>query len=70
LVAAYNAKLRPELKDDLEAALRKIEGAFLASRYSFEPERDISKYSLPHLMGLAKFLREFVGSIPPRETVE
>jgi hypothetical protein len=70
LVAAYNAKLRPELKDDLETALQKIDGAFSASRYSFEPGTDVSKYSLPHLMGLAKFLREFVRSIPSRETFE
>jgi hypothetical protein len=70
LIAAYNAKLRPKLKDELETALEKIEGAFLVSRYSFEPGMDVSKYSLRHLMGLAKFLREFVKSIPPRETVE
>jgi hypothetical protein len=61
LIAAYNTKLRPELKDDLETALKKIDGAFSASRYPFEPGVDVSKYSLPHHMGLAKFLREFVN---------
>jgi hypothetical protein len=69
LIAAYNTKLRPELKDDLETALKKIDGAFSASRYPFEPDADVSKYSLPHLMGLAKFLREFVKSIPPQDLV-
>jgi hypothetical protein len=50
LIAAYNTKLRPELKDDLETALKKIDGAFSASRYPFEPGADVSKYSPPHLM--------------------
>jgi hypothetical protein len=68
LIAAYNAKLRPELKDELEAVLEKISGALSASRYSFERGVDVSQYSLRHLMGLAKFLREFVKSIPWRET--
>jgi hypothetical protein len=65
LIAAYNTELRPELKDDLETALKKIDGAFSASRYPFEPGADVSKYSLPHLMGLAKFLREFVRAVGP-----
>jgi hypothetical protein len=67
LITAYNTKLRPELKDDLETTLEKIDGAFSASRYPFEPGpgADVSKYSLPHLMGLAKFLREFVRAVGP-----
>jgi hypothetical protein len=70
LIAAYNAKLRLKLKDDLETALEKIEGAFLVSRYSFEPDADVSKYSLPHLMGLVKFLRGFVKWLPSRQHVQ
>ena len=70
MTAAYDARLRPELKKDLKTTLKKMEGAFSVSRYSFEPHADITKYKPFYLLGLARFLRDFVKSLPVREQVE
>ena len=70
LIEAYDAKLRFELKDDFVTALTRFDGAFSASRYPFEPNVNISGYNLQSLASIAKFLREFVRALPPKEMLE
>lgn len=70
LAAAYDAELRSELNGDLATALEKIEGALVASRYPFELDANVDRYSLPHLIGIAKFLRAFVRSMPGKEIIK
>jgi hypothetical protein len=70
VVGAYDAQLRPKLRDDFEAALGKIEGAFATSRYPFEPGADITNCSPTSLIELAKFLRAFVKSMPVQHSIE
>ncbi len=55
-----------QLKHDLST----IEGALVVSRYPYEPDMDISRVSLQTLMSIAKFLRRFVASLEPRETIQ
>lgn len=68
LIEAYDAK--PRFSEDFLVALKKLDGAFSASRYPFEPGVDASKYDLQFLVCMAKFLREFVRALPPREKIE
>jgi hypothetical protein len=70
LVAAYDAQVRPKLKDDFVITLGKIEGAFEASRYSFEAGMDITKYSSSQLLAVAKLLKAFVTSMPVQRSIE
>jgi hypothetical protein len=70
LTKAYDAKLRAGLKDDFPTALNKLNGALETSRYPFEPNKDIKRYSLRSLVGIVKFLREFVHTMPTKEFVE
>jgi hypothetical protein len=65
----YDALLRSELKDDFITALSKCDGAFMDSRYSFEPGVDISKHESRRVKGIAKFLRDFVHSTPTKEFI-
>ena len=69
LIKAYDAKLRFELNEDFLVALERFDGAFSASRYPFEPDVNVSEFDLQSLVYMAKFMREFVHSLPPREQI-
>jgi hypothetical protein len=70
LIGAYDDRVRPQLKDDVTTALEGVSGAFLASRYPFETGANITKYSVLHLITLARFLRAFTNSMPVQELIE
>lgn len=52
------------------AALTECEGMFKISRYPFEPGDDLSQCRLELLMGCSYFLRQFVSTLRPRETIQ
>jgi hypothetical protein len=70
LIAAFDNELRPKLNKEFVTALNKIEGAFMISRYPFEPEAEIRQYRLADLADIAKFLRDFVKSLPQGTVIE
>jgi hypothetical protein len=70
LIEAYEAKCRLELNEDFLVALKRLDGAFSASRYPFESGKNVSGYKLQSLACMANFLREFVHALPPEEIVE
>ena len=85
-LSALFGQLSDDLKQDLEASfqseyskavgqtflevLKRCEGAFATSRYSFEHGKNVSKYPLGELMFSAEFLSRFVSKLPPKEYIE
>jgi hypothetical protein len=69
LVTAFDAEFERTWGVDVRRVLTELEGAFEASRYSFEYGTDITRYNLGHLMGLADFLGRFARSIPPTDRI-
>jgi hypothetical protein len=79
-------ELADGLKQDLEAAYKTdcfspagrtfreviegCQGAFVASRYPFEPGMNISNYPLRDLQVISEFLSDFISKLPPREYIE
>ena len=72
LEAAYAEALQPTLKQQpgLRDVLAGIDGAMVASRYPFEPDKDITKYKLDHLMRVPTFLDEFTRNLEPRDRIK
>lgn len=68
LAQAYekNKSASGSLRDDLA----QLEGAFMRTRYPFEPKADLSVIDLKGLMSLSSFLRKFVVALEPRETIQ
>jgi hypothetical protein len=54
----------------LRDMLATYESLFAASRYPFEPDFDLKKYSLNPLMELSMFLRTFVADLKPTDRIE
>jgi hypothetical protein len=50
-------------------ALAKCDGAFVASRYPFELESDLSRYDVGRLMEVSRFMARFVADHPPTESI-
>jgi hypothetical protein len=70
LIEAYRAKPCLKLSEDFLVALERLDGAFSASRYPFEPDKNVSKYDPQSLGSMAAFLRDFVHALPPMEMIE
>jgi hypothetical protein len=70
LTEKYDSELRIKLNDDVMTALNKIEGAFMISRYPFEPGTRLDNYPLSQLVSIAEFLHDFVKALPPKQFVE
>ena len=66
---AYNAHAIQHLPNSFDDTLKQYERLFLDSRYPYEADADITKYSVNPLMELIDFLAEFVGSRAPREWI-
>lgn len=81
LYDAMDAKLRVDLErafagsagftgTSLRDSLLKCGGAFVESRYPFEPGKDVSRFDLSTLNRIAAFLADFIADLPRSETVE
>lgn len=70
LINAFDAELGPRWNKDLQSVLAELEGAFMATRYPFEHDIDITRYNLQHIMGLADFLGRFARSVQPTDRIE
>jgi len=53
-----------------EDILRTLEGAFMDSRYSYETDRNIDKYSLKDLKNICEFLSKYVTNLKVKETID
>lgn len=63
--AAKNSTDGRTFRDVLAA----LNGAFMASRYSFEKDSDISKYKLSDLGSVCAILHDYVANIGVKETI-
>ena len=66
LEAVYVEATDRELEHDLST----IEDALVVTRYPYEPGKDASRISLQTLASISEFLRKFVASLEPRETIQ
>ena len=59
----------PESEKDFCQALSSLEGAFMASRYSFEKDSDITSYSLSDLGNMVIFLDNYTAKLEVKEII-
>lgn len=53
-----------------EEVLSSLEGAFMESRYPFEKNHDITKYSINDLKNTCEFLGKYVAGINAKEAIQ
>lgn len=70
IIIAYDEQLRFRLENDFLTELESLKGAFETSRYPYEPDKDARRYNRQSLVSIAKFLREFVHTLPPKEFIQ
>jgi hypothetical protein len=68
-ITSQFTEMFPENKKRFPEVLKALEGAFKASRYSFEKGCDITKYSLIDLDKVCTFLHEYTYSLEIQELI-
>ena len=66
LETTYVNETDSEFKRDLIT----IDDALVVTRYSFEPDKDLKRINIKTLMTISEFLRHFVASLEPRESIQ
>ena len=66
LETTYVKEMGSEFRSDLST----IEDALVVTRYPFEPNHDLERIRLKTLMLISEFLKNFVASLEPRETIQ